>query len=442
VITDEIRKKIQGVPYHFPPPLPKEERNESKMNVLPESEYVLIESSQSRDSYDELHLYDGANYVSVPLWLDDEYSAYAEFFDGFNATMILRYENGIWSIPTIYEEIVPLEGFVVIANGAQDVTCHFKAEQYQTPPTRYLYEGWSIVGSWDIPQWSARDNFISVVDDWTQATGYDAENQQYETSIINGGSGYHSDERVIYPGKGYYLWMNGPATLVPLKGTKDFQDLYYPQVGVEWVNDYTITPLSNSDDTAIGFYNTLGNAGWVQMFEKGDDEAQTSHFTVGEDWKYIDGVDVALFAGHGSFNITAYWIRLMEPKIVLFPTCEWGDHDLEWIFLHGCHTTKCPENFKAWPYWTMNGVHLVCGFYSEGWDVDDGTRLANYLLEGQTIKNAWFNATDYTHGSGIILRVIGENEACGNDHIWGSGSVISDPPVDANTYDEWWHYCD
>lgn len=191
-----------------------------------------------------------------------------------------------------------------------------------------------------------------------------------------------------------------------------------------------------SDDTAIGFYNSLGNAGWVKMFENGDSEAQNSHFTPGDDWRYIDGVDIALFAGHGAWN----WIRFMDPYVAVFNTCEWGDNDLEWIFLHGCHTTQEPFIFKSIPNRAMNGVHLVSGYCTEGYDVNDGTNLAENLLDGQTVKEAWFDAIEQTHGPGIILRVIGEDGACGNDHIWGRGSVISDPAVD-NSVNWWIYYC-
>jgi hypothetical protein len=445
--VSEIRSTNPRRSLSFPPGPSGEERNASKMTSLPESEYTLVESSQTRDSYDALHLYDGYNFVSVPCWLEDGYSTYGEFTDGVNASLIYRYDNvqGIWVIPSPNDEIVPLEGFVIRANGAQDITYHFKDEQYQIPPTRNLGEGWSLVGSWHFPEWSARDNFISIVDSWSQAMGFDAETQQYETSIINGGSGIHSDERLIYPGKGYWFWMTYPDTLVPLKGTKDFQDLNYPQVGVEWVNAYPDIPyvschLENSDDTALGFYNTLVENGWVPMFEYGDDKAQPSHFTVGEDWKYIDGVDVALFAGHGTWNLTGTWIRLLQGPM-FFSGCEWGDNDLEWIFLHGCHTTVNPAAFKGIPYWAMNGIHLVCGYYTEGIDTADGENLADNLISGLTIKQSWENAIDMTHGTGITLRTIGENQACGNDYIWGSGSVISDPSVDAFTYDEWFYNC-
>ncbi len=446
--TPEYGLQIQGVPYHFPPPLPGEEINESMMTGLPESEHALRESIPSRDSYATLHLYEGWNYVSIPLWLEDGYNTYfpAVFGrdNGANVSVICRWdsEHQTYVQAVTGHVIVPLEGFMVKANEEQDVPLHFKEEQYQTVPTRDLYEGANLVGSWGFTGWSAHDTFISVNDAWTQATGYDNELHQSETTIINGGSGIYSDERIIYPKKAYWLWMDNPATLVPLKATKDNHDEDYPQVGVEWVTEYdSSSPLPLSDDNAIGFYNTLGNAGWVQMFEYGNTETDGSHFTAAtEDWQYIDGVDIAYYSGHASYH----WLDLGPGllNVVPYTLCEWGDHDLEWIFLHGCHTTALPVDFKSLPHWAMNGVHLVCGYITVGWDTNDGATLATRLLNGETVKDAWFNAIDETHDSNFILRVIGENEACGNDHIWGSGSVISDPPVDGTMYDEWIYYCD
>lgn len=78
----------------------------------------------------------------------------------------------------------------------------------------------------------------------------------------------------------------------------------------------------------------------------------------------------------------------------------------------------------------MNGVHLVCGYATEGHDnQDDGYNLANYLIAGQTVRQSWFNAIDVTEPNTTMLRVIAEDSTCFNDHIWGKGSVASDPQV-------------
>ena len=43
--------------------------------------------------------------------------------------------------------------------------------------------------------------------------GFDAVNQTYETQIINGGGGTFSDSRLLFPTKGYWLYMTGPGKL-------------------------------------------------------------------------------------------------------------------------------------------------------------------------------------------------------------------------------------
>jgi hypothetical protein len=56
------------------------------------------------------------------------------------------------------------------------------------------------------------------------------------------------------------------AVFVPAvsAGAGDDNDASFPEVGVEWVNDYWPNPLSHSDESATDFYNTLGNAGWTK----------------------------------------------------------------------------------------------------------------------------------------------------------------------------------
>ena len=43
--------------------------------------------------------------------------------------------------------------------------------------------------------------------------GFDAGHQVFETAVINGGSGEYADDRMVYQGRGYWLYMTGPGTL-------------------------------------------------------------------------------------------------------------------------------------------------------------------------------------------------------------------------------------
>jgi len=438
IVSDQTERQIQQ---SFPPLPPGYEGD-----YIPQSEEIIDGKTMDMLTLDsnQLQLYPGWNMISVPLWLQPGSNTASVVFAGVDTAghSTFYYNAQTQTYIPIYPttEIIPLEGIWIYSADSELITLNYAASQ--TIRTKQLYTGWNLIGVWHLYAHSARDTLKSVSSIWTQTFGYNAASQWYDVSIINGGSGSHSDNQPMYPGKGYWLYCTGNGMLIPLAGTKDHYDSSYPQVGVEWVNDYYYGSLEHSDEVAIDFYNCLGNAGWVKMFQYGDSEAVSGHFHAyplyGDDWRYIDGVDVALFAGHGE----TFWLRLIEPDNVLFTSCEWGNNDLEWIFLHGCHTTENPSNFKrGLPLWAMNGIHLVCGYDSVGYDVqDDGYNLANYLLAGQSVMQSWFYSVDITHGNGIKLRVISEDQMCINDRIWGEGSVASDPIVD-NIVHSYVYYC-
>jgi len=60
---------------------------------------------------------------------------------------------------------------------------------------------------------TAADTLLSVDDAWTILMGFDAGEQAYGVSIINGATGRHGEERTMTPTKGYWLQMTGPGTL-------------------------------------------------------------------------------------------------------------------------------------------------------------------------------------------------------------------------------------
>ncbi|WP_048145548.1 DUF6345 domain-containing protein [Methanoplanus limicola] len=221
-------------------------------------------------------------------------------------------------------------------------------------------------------------------------------------------------------------------------GTGDDNDASFPEVGVEWVNDYWPNPLSHSDESATDFYNTLGNAGWTKRFCLGDRQTAVNQWS-DNDENYVDGVDITWFSGHGH---QAYLLLTNNPlDWVQFNLVEWGDYDAEWMLLHSCHTTEIPGNFKGILHKALNGVHLICGFNTIGYDfADDGENCAQRLLNSEKVRLAWFNAMDETHPDTIKVGIIGENSNCGNDRIWKEGTVIADPTVDDTTY-YWLYYC-
>jgi hypothetical protein len=199
---------------HKPPELPAKY---GVKIVHPQFSSKLIESTPSR-SADVIHFYTGINFVSTPKTLALGNRTAQEVFGDFNGNYILGWDNTnqSWVQILANDDIVPLDGLVVSSNAEQDVQLVFDDNPFTPPPTKELTEYWNLIGFSDIEPATARDTLYCVHDEWSEAMGFDALNQTYETSIINGGSGIHSDEREMYPTKGYWLWMNDPGTLVSL----------------------------------------------------------------------------------------------------------------------------------------------------------------------------------------------------------------------------------
>ncbi|NMX21592.1 hypothetical protein C5S30_03985 [ANME-1 cluster archaeon GoMg4] len=226
-----------------------------------------------------------------------------------------------------------------------------------------------------------------------------------------------------------------------------------PEVGVEWINDYPGTENDRyyMDDSAGGLYNKLGNTGWDKRFNYGDSSAWEEDFkdvsNGGTDNIYIDDVDIAMFAGHSTVkdgHVALYFTTLHDDYYLEWFDPEWGDRDLEWIGLHSCQVLRDADL----SYWacTLNGLHLLCGFKSYAYDTSTpmGKKWADRMIDdgwwdvAYTVKQSWWYAADVSQPSGTVVRVMGETLECGDDYIWGQGTVCSDPPVDGTKY-YWTH---
>jgi hypothetical protein len=272
----------------------------------------------------------------------------------------------------------------------------------------------------------------------------------------------------------------------------DDNDAASPEVGVEWIvhyDDPDLNDLPYADDSAEGFYNILGSVGWTQRFDRGDNDAWERDFKRNDPgWngadnsespgrRGVDSVDIAWFQGHGGgspedgggdliFNVAqddtdlqSYNYDRLDQWNENGPQDEarWGDWDLEWIFLHACYSLKTgPLHDESGGYkgnydfgWALNGIHLICGFINIanwGWASYDGEYVAHYLIDDPDdpydlpykVKLAWFMGENDAQPGETNLRVIGETDTCGEDYIWGQGTVCADPAV--NEYLSSWYF--
>ncbi|QSZ66087.1 hypothetical protein RJ40_00500 [Methanofollis aquaemaris] len=385
-----------------------------------------------------LILYEGWNVVSTPLQLADGYDTMQIFEDvDSGGHSIFHYDgaNDRWEAMGSQDEFRPLEGVWIYSTGPYRIRLHFKPEQEQRAPVKHLYSGWNAIGFWDVHQACARDMLLPLGSAWSKAHGYDTGTQADEVSMERDGTGSHSDQRLMFPGKGYWVYMAEEG------------DLTYPRYRTysccaEWVGDYhgAMDPLPSADDEAEGFYDTLTSSSlWNGKFINGNDAAMERHWKDpafgGADSDYSDSAHMAFFVGHGGSDGFAFGTA-SDDYSLNYDEVRWGNTKTDWIVLGSCSTL----NATTREHWedAFEGLHSICGFDTIGGAHPDmGWYFAQQLMDGETIWEAWSAATDqYVFPNDGSLRsailaadIDGDLSTpdCLDDHIYGYGSSINPP---------------
>jgi hypothetical protein len=163
-----------------------------------------------------LTLHPGWNFVATPRKLATGNDT-AQLFGNVHTSgrSIWRYDALVkqWKPMTATTKVSPLDGIWIYSDSQVSIPLWFSHDPLGTPPEKPVYAGWNAIGFSDTIPLSAKSTLSSVNADWSSAIGYDAATQGYESSIINGGSGDHSENREMLPGKGYWLFMVKNGTL-------------------------------------------------------------------------------------------------------------------------------------------------------------------------------------------------------------------------------------
>jgi hypothetical protein len=225
-------------------------------------------------------------------------------------------------------------------------------------------------------------------------------------------------------------------------------DVGDPYVGVEWCNIYHGTPgladISGTDESARGFRQEMERlSNWSSRFDWGNDAAWEQDFKFstapggGTDYRWVDNVHFAFFAGHGSPG-AFYFGSTVDDHEMRAQDAQWGDGRCNWIVLHACQTMRA--NF-GWTVWcnAFRGLHQMLGFHTntEGSIPALGTRLAFWMsfvlpFWGQAfdIRAAWQLACMECFDSSMEYAVIYAGQSgtdTHNDHLPGYGPVSPDP---------------
>lgn len=190
-------------------------RNQEQDTICRPNNIHVLEGTPTSDSM-TIDLCPGWNHISTPKPLAEGHRTSSEVFTGVDTSghSTFRYnaQSQSWIQVTAYDEIQPFQGIWIYSASPAQISLVFKGDQTSSLST-LLSEGWNAIGfSYTDPVY-ARDALLPVQNAWTQLLGFNAESQLYETSIINGGSGIHSDSNLVHPGKGYWIFMNVGGTL-------------------------------------------------------------------------------------------------------------------------------------------------------------------------------------------------------------------------------------
>lgn len=340
--------------YRAPPALPDEFRENLSLWQLPGHETQLTEGKMLTTSYSDgtIQLQNGWNLISIPKKLLSGYDTAGYVFAGLNSggRSIFHY-NGLtqwWDQVLPGTVLKPLEGYYVYSIGPFTLNTVYSTAQ--TNPSTTLYPGWNMIGYFDplgnpaddyFHAAMARDELAQLGGSWSEIQGFDPITQQYETSIINGGSDIHSDYQLMYPGKGYWIWMTSQHGL-----TFTVDHTYYHSS--EYIVDY---PPANPDrdcepcdDEAIDFYNGLDAdtrwAGSSPGFIYGNDDANENHWKDsdygGQDYDYIDETHFAFFSGHGGSTGIEFSDGISS-TVLTYDESLWGNTRVDWIALAACN---------------------------------------------------------------------------------------------------------
>lgn len=226
------------------------------------------------------------------------------------------------------------------------------------------------------------------------------------------------------------------------------------EFGVWWVEDYPPAGPGGADlpatrPDALGLRDMLTSTCKFRFlgvcFQNWSTPTWTARFVYGNsnawasDWRrsqnggsenfYIDTVDLAYFAGHGSRNGIIMGANSPTPRTVTKNDGlnAWGDRDLDWIAWAACNLLDDPvSNLAEWGQ-TMNGLRLILGFRTVMNDVAHGVEFGRYLRDDYTLMQAWFKAADKLQSQGRVARVLAERQAYFNDR-WSQHNAFTPAP--------------
>ena len=159
----------------------------------------------------------GWNFISIPRRLDPNRTSAGIAFKPVETTTraILTYNasTAMWENSGAESIVIPQTGFWLNSQQATTLPLIFDKNPANVPPAIHLARGWNAIGLGDSEPLAASLALKAVEDTWTVLIPFNRTTQGYDTSILRGSDGIHSDARQMEPGIGYWLFMTKEGEL-------------------------------------------------------------------------------------------------------------------------------------------------------------------------------------------------------------------------------------
>ena len=190
------------------------------LGLVPSGNDLVIGSASSTpdDTADStLVLSHGWNFVSVPKALDASCNTAYKLFGSVDTrgAAVLEYNasSQSWEQVTANTVIKPLSAYWIYSITSTTIPLTY-FDGPNSPATKSLYPGWNAVGLSAATETAASSFFAGL--EWRVAVPWNSENGAYDLSIVNGGTGVNSADRMLSLGSGCWLYVEEADVLLGL----------------------------------------------------------------------------------------------------------------------------------------------------------------------------------------------------------------------------------
>jgi PKD repeat protein len=187
----------------------------NKNGSLKKSYYISVR--QPVPAQGTVTLHPGWNLISTPFALKEQYRTAGQVFSLIDteSRSIYTYDAGSKKfIPMNSNSVIfPLEGIWVYSKNEVQLSFNYDVIRPLTI-SMHLPSGWNLIGYPSTDPGNASEGFVTLGNTWSTILCFDPVTQQYSSTIFNEGAGGLSNQQLMYPMKGYWIYMPHEGNLV------------------------------------------------------------------------------------------------------------------------------------------------------------------------------------------------------------------------------------